>query len=195
MKKQSFRVAIFGSARIKKNDPVYKEVFSLARFLGERGIDVVTGGGAGLMEAANAGHKKGSLKTGAKSIGLNIKLPREQKPNKHLDIKKEYSKFTSRLQTFMELSDAVIVAPGGVGTLLEMMYSWQLVQVGHVAPKPIILMGNMWRGLLVWLEKEPLRKGFFEECDYEMLYWVHNCSEAIALIDTFRKREILLATK
>lgn len=184
LRPHAFRVAIFGSARIRKNDPVYRQVFTLAEMLGKRGIDVVTGGGPGLMNAANAGHRKSNKITGAQSIGLNIKLPREQKNNPHLDIKREYHVFTDRLERFMSLSDAVVVAPGGVGTLLEFFYAWQLVQVGHVKKKPIILMGDMWRDFLMWLEKEPLKNEFFSEEDFELLYWVRDAEEAFALIDT-----------
>lgn len=185
--KRYFRVAIFGSARIKKHDEEYKEVYKLAKILARKGIDVVTGGGPGLMEAASAGHKAGNKNSGAKTIGLNIKLPKEQKPNKHLDIKKEYSTFTSRLEKFMQLSDVVVVAHGGVGTLLELFYAWQLLQVGKIDKRPIILMGEMWRGLLLWLQKEPLKRKFFDEKDIEMLYLVNNYREAIALIDEAHK--------
>jgi len=110
------------------------------------------------MQAANAGHK--SVQSDTHSIGLNIKLPFEQEANKYLDIKKEFDRFSSRLDTFMSLSDAVIVAPGGIGTLLELFYSWQLVQVEHICETPIILYGNIWATLTNWLRTEVLAKGF-----------------------------------
>ncbi len=105
-----YRVVIFGSARIKEGDPLYDDVYFLSRELALLGIDIVTGGGPGLMQAASAGHK--SVKSNTLSIGLNIKLPRRQPTSKFLDIKKEFDRFSSRLDTFMSLSDAVIVAPG-----------------------------------------------------------------------------------
>ena len=125
---EHFRVTIFGSARLKSDDPRYKQIQSLAKMVAKEGFDVVTGGGAGIMEAANKGHKEG--RKGNKDIhsfGLNIKLPMEQVANKHLDIKKDFERFSNRLDYFMYLSNIVVVAPGGIGTLLELYYTWQLV--------------------------------------------------------------------
>jgi uncharacterized protein (TIGR00725 family) len=132
-----YRVAIFGSARIKEGDQKYNDVFNIAKGLAEGGMDVVTGGGPGIMQAANAGHKSASK--GTHSIGLNIKLPFEQDDNKFLDIKKDFDRFSNRLDAFMSLSDAVVVATGGIGTILELFYTWQLVQVQHLCETPIIL--------------------------------------------------------
>jgi uncharacterized protein (TIGR00730 family) len=182
-----FRVAIFGSSRIKKDDPIYRQVKTLGRLLGERGVDIVTGGGPGLMKAANAGHQRGSRKTGAYSIGLNIKIPREQKYNKHLDVKKEFAIFSKRLDEFMNLSNAIVVAPGGVGTLLEFFYAWQLVQVEHICNTPIILMGNMWSGLLEWLEKQPMKRKYFTSSDVSSIFLADNCSEVMAIINKAQK--------
>ena len=136
-----YRVAIFGSARTKEGDPKYQEVFEISKGLAAAGFDIVTGGGPGIMLAANAEHQ--SVPSDGHSIGLNIKLPFEQEANKFLDIKKGFDRFSGRLDTFMALSDAVIVAPGGIGTLLELFYSWQLIQVQHVCETPIILYGKM----------------------------------------------------
>ncbi len=178
-----FRVAIFGSSRIKKNDAVYREVYKLAKMLGERGLDVVTGGGPGLMTAANAGHKKGSIGTKAKSFGLGIKLPKVQKFNTNLDRKEEFTRFSSRLDKFMLLSNAVVVAPGGVGTMLEFFYTWQLVQVKHICSIPIILMGKQWIELIKWLEKYPLKKKYFDKHDLDLLFLADNSKEVMKVID------------
>lgn len=178
-----FRIAIFGSARIKKDDRVYRNVHALAKRLGERGIDVITGGGPGLMEAANSGHKEGSKKTKAHSIGLGIKLPMEQKFNHSLDYQETFMRFTGRLDQFMLLSNAVVVAPGGIGTLLEFLYTWQLVQVKHVCHIPIILMGDMWPELIKWLEKWPLKHNYFSKEDLHMLFLADNYKEAFKVID------------
>ena len=151
----NFKVTIFGSARIKKGTLVYSQVRTLARMLGERGFDVITGGGPGLMKAASEGHRKGSKKTGAYSIGVGIRLPHEQKFNRHLDIKKEFKRFSRRLDYFMSLSNAVVIAPGGIGTLLELFYTWQLSQVKQICNIPIILLGKQWPLLIKWLEKYP----------------------------------------
>ena len=143
--KGRFRVAIFGSARVKKHDNAYKRVKKLAYELGERGIDVVTGGGPGLMQAANEGHKLGTNKTksGALSIGIGIKLPWEQKFNKSVEYKEKFNIFSKRLDEFMLVSNVVIVEPGGLGTLLELFYAWQLIQVHHICHMPIILIGDI----------------------------------------------------
>lgn len=191
LKHSKFRVSIFGSARIKKNSKAYKEIYNLGRMLGERGIDVVTGGGPGLMAAASLGHKVGRKNTTAHSIGLGIKLPHEQRFNSGLTLKKEFTRFSRRLDNFMLLSNAVVVAPGGVGTLLEFFYTWQLVQVEHISNIPIILLGDMWKGLVSWLKKEPLNKKYFDTRDINMIFVARNCKDAIKMIDkaheTFKK--------
>jgi len=187
---RNFKVTIFGSARIKKGTLVYSQVRTLARMLGERGFDVITGGGPGLMKAANEGHRKGSEKTGAHSIGVGIKLPQEQKFNKHLDIKKEFKRFSRRLDYFMSLSNAVVVAPGGIGTLLELFYTWQLSQVQQMNNVPIILLGKQWPPLIKWFEKYPLKSRYFEKKDINLLFLAKDCNEAVKMIDnTYKKYE------
>jgi len=181
--KMHFKVSIFGSARVGNKDSNYKEVYMLAKLLGENGIDVVTGGGPGLMEAANSGHKIGSKKTKAHSIGLGIKLPREQGFNKSLDYKETFMRFTSRLDKFMLLSNAVIVAPGGIGTLLELFYTWQLVQVKHVCHIPIILLGKQWKPFVRWLRQWPLKYEYFTKEDLDLLYIANNYKEAVEIVE------------
>jgi len=178
-----FRVAIFGSARIKRGQPRYNEIYTLAKMLGERGIGIVTGGGPGLMEAANYGHVKGRKDKKSHSIGLGIKLPREQDFNPHLDVKKEFKRFSNRLDKFMLLSNAVVVAPGGVGTLLEFFYTWQVSQVKQICNIPIILLGKQWGGLIEWLKKAPLKNKFLEKKDLDLLFLAKNCGEVIEIID------------
>lgn len=165
-----YRVTIFGSARIKPGDREYDDVFEIARGLAGLGYDVVTGGGPGLMQAANAGSK--SVADGGLSIGLNIRLPHEQVGNPYLDIKREFDRFSGRLDTFMSLSDAIVVAPGGIGTLLELFYAWQLVQVGHVCRIPIILYGSLWRQLLRFMNDEILARGLVDAADLEGVFHV-----------------------
>ena len=175
-----YRVAIFGSARIKQEDEEYKDIYFIAKELAEAGLDVVTGGGPGLMEAASAGHKSAGLDT--HSIGLNIKLPFEQEENSYLDIKKEFDRFSSRLDTFMSLSDAVIVATGGIGTLLELFYSWQLIQVRHICETPIILFGDMWGGLINWLTTEVITRGLFDIHDMDNILHIKSPEKVVRLI-------------
>ena len=175
-----YKVAVFGSARIQEGDRDYQDVFLIAKGLAEAGFDIVTGGGPGLMEAANSGSKAARSET--HSIGLNIKLPREQGPNAFLDIKQEFSIFSNRLDTFMALSDAVVVAPGGIGTLLELFYAWQLVQVEHICDTPIILYGEIWTNLLLWLETEVLARGLFNRHDMHMIFHVTDPDQLVELV-------------
>lgn len=185
MKKQAknhFRVAIFGSARIKKGNPEYKLVHTLAKMIGKGGMDIVTGGGPGLMDAASRGHHAGKKNHDVHTLGLTINLPREQKDSYHLDIKQDFDRFSGRLDKFMELSNVVVVAPGGVGTTLEFFYTWQLMQVEHICDTPLILMGEMWSSLLKWVEKYPLKRKLLDKKDLDSLFVVKNCSEAMSII-------------
>ena len=175
-----FRVSIFGSARIKANTNEYAQVYELAKKLAKNKTDVVTGGGPGLMEAANAGSKDGGSKT--KSFGLHIDLPFETAPNDHLDITYHHKKFSSRLDEFMRISHAVIVTPGGIGTILELLYTWQLIQVSHISQRPIILLGEMWSGLLDWMKTAPLKKHLIDESDFENVKIVQHVDEVVELL-------------
>lgn len=185
---ERFRVAIFGSARIRPNDPRYKQVYSLARRIAAAGFDIVTGGGPGIMEAANKGHRDGRRKgKDVHSFGLKIMISQEQIANKHLDIKKDFKRFSSRLDYFMSLSNVVVVAPGGVGTLLEFFYTWQLIQVKHICSIPVIFMGDMWPDLIKWIEKWPLKKRLLDRKDLNPLFLAKHCSEAMRVIKTAHK--------
>jgi hypothetical protein len=175
-----FRVSIFGSARIKPNTEEYMEVYDLAKKLSKNNADIVTGGGPGLMEAANAGAKDGSSKS--KSFGLHVDLPFETTPNEHLDITYHHKRFSSRLDEFMRISHAVIVTPGGIGTILELLYTWQLIQVSHISERPIILVGKMWTGLLEWMKSEPLNKQLIDKSDFNNIKIVQNVDEVIILL-------------
>ena len=181
--KKHFRVAIFGSARIKRNDKNYKTIYKLAKLIGSLNIDIVTGGGPGIMEAANKGHEAGNKDHNSYSLGLLIKLPKEQRANKHLDIKKEFSNFTASLDQFMLLSNVVVVAPaGGIGTLLELIYTWQLAQVRYIDDMPIILMGDIWLELIVWVKKWLLENKFIDRKDLDFIFTAKNYEEAFEII-------------
>jgi|TARA_B100001971_G_scaffold213692_1_gene247828 hypothetical protein len=183
--KKHFRVTIFGSARIKKGDTRFNQVKSLAKMLGEKGIDIVTGGGPGLMQAASIGHNLGMKisKKESHSIGLLIKLPREQKTAEFLNIKKEFSKFSNRLDDFMELSNVFVVAPGGIGTTLELFYTLQLIQVKQTCNVPVILLGNMWAPLIKWLEKYPIKNKLMNKEDLNSVFLAKNSEEAMKMIN------------
>lgn len=183
LKKRRFRVTIFGSARTRKGTDDYKQVYTLGKLLGERGIDLITGGGPGTMEASSRGHRDGRKNEKTKTIGLGIKLPNEQKFNKSIDISKEFKRFSNRLDHFMLLSNAIVITPGGVGTLLEFFYSWQLMQVNQICHIPIILLGKQWPSLIKWLEKKVLTRKMFDKKDIHLLFLAKDCKEAIKVID------------
>jgi uncharacterized protein (TIGR00730 family) len=181
-----YRVSIFGSARLKPDTKEYSQIYQLAKKLAKNNVDIVTGGGPGLMEAANAGAKDGSSES--KSFGLHVDLPFETSPNGHLDVTYHHKKFSSRLDEFMRISNAVIVAPGGIGTVLELMYTWQLIQVGHITARPIILIGTMWPGLLEWMKSEVLKKKLISNSDFDNILIVEHTEEAFDLLKPHVKK-------
>jgi uncharacterized protein (TIGR00730 family) len=180
-----YRVCIFGSARIRSESPAYIQVIELAEKLASHGIDILTGGGPGLMEAANLGAKRGfeKIEKKGKSFGLSIELPFEPRPNRHLDIKRHHHKFSSRLDDFMRLSHAVVVTPGGIGTLLELFFCWQLIQVNHAPSRPIVLLGKeYWQGIYDWLLAVPLNRGLISAPDFAPLKLTDTVDEAADLV-------------
>jgi len=188
--KEHFRVAIFGSARIKRNDKNYQMIYDLSKKIGAENIDIVTGGGPGIMEAANKGHRAGSTGT-SHSFGLLIQLPKEQRTNNSLDIKRNFSKFTSRLDSFADLSNVFIVAPGGIGTTLELFYIWQLTQVKKLREEvPIILIGPMWSDLIKWVKKWQLKRRFIDRKDLDGIFFAKTPEEAMKIINKAHKLNI-----
>lgn len=185
-----FRVCIFGSARIGPKDQTYRLVEQLSFELAKRGIDVVTGGGPGLMEAANKGAQRGRAAGHSKSrsIGVTIDLPFDEPVNQHMDIKRMHRRFSSRLDDFMRVSHVVVVTAGGIGTLLELYYTWQLLQVGHVEKRPVLLVGRkMWGGLLDWMKKEQLSRGLISERDLKMVQSVDKVGEILKVVEATRR--------
>lgn len=177
-----FRVAIFGSARIKPEDKTYQEVAELARKLAINWYDIVTGGGPGAMEAASYGHQLATNADESQTIGINIELPFEQKPNKYLDFTETTSTFSARLDTFMLLSHMFIVTPGGIGTLLELFYTWQLMQVGHICRTPIILWGSQYKTLQDYINNEIVGRGFMSEHDAELAIQTESLEKTMELV-------------
>lgn len=183
METDFYRVCIFGSARIGPKSPIYAQVEELAAALAKEGVDIVTGGGPGLMEAANKGAKAAAV--GARSIGLPIDLPFENDANSHLDVKSQHRRFSSRLDEFMRLSHAVVVVPGGIGTLLELLYTWQLLQVEHIKPRPFLLLAHddIWTTFMEWLKKWPLQQQLMSQADFDRVHVVRSVSEVVKILE------------
>jgi uncharacterized protein (TIGR00730 family) len=150
---KAFRVAIFGSARTCPGLHVYEDVKELARQLATRGCDIVTGGGPGLMQAANEGENLGDPDNRTRSIGIRVHLPFEQGENPFVEKVYTHRTFYSRLAQFVRMSSAFVIVDGGIGTTLEAMMVWQLLQVKHVDGVPFVLVGPMWQELVGWARR------------------------------------------
>src|SRR5215472_16454881 len=147
---ERYRVTIFGSARARPGTFVYDEVKRVAAALAGMGCDIITGGGPGLMQAANQGAAAANAAERNRSVGIRVELPFEQEVNPFVELAFEHKTFFSRLHHFVLTSDAFVVTPGGIGTVLETMMIWQLLQVKHLDRTPLILVGKMWPGLVEW---------------------------------------------
>jgi uncharacterized protein (TIGR00730 family) len=159
-KRDRYRVTIFGSARTQPGHPVYEEVKCMSRALSAMGCDIVTGGGPGLMQAANEGAQEADAEDRIRSIGIRVDLPFEQGANPFVEEVYQHQSFFTRLHQFVLMSDAYIVAPGGIGTLLESTMIWQLLQVRHLHDTPLIFTGPMWKGLVEWANAQMLAPDF-----------------------------------
>jgi predicted Rossmann-fold nucleotide-binding protein len=146
--------------------------------------DIVTGGGPGLMQAANEGARAAQQGQGPQSIGIRVHLPFEQQVNPFVEQAFEHGTFFTRLHQFVLMSDAYIVAPGGLGTVLESMMIWQLLQVRHLHDTPLVFAGPMWSGLVEWASTQMLRPGFelASPQDMHIPSCVDNAAEAVAVI-------------
>ena len=183
-----YRVTIFGSARAKPGTVAYEETKRAAKMLAEMGCDIITGGGPGLMQAANAGV---DLAGEAKSMGIRVDLPFEQDVNPFVELAFEHKTFFTRLHHFVLASDAFIVAPGGIGTVLETMMIWQLLQVHHLERTPLIMVGKMWPGLIEWVRDAMLsfETPLINSEDVDIPVCVANADEAVAIIRDHRKAQ------
>lgn len=182
--RQNYRVTIFGSARIKPGTPAYEGVKKLAAELTGMGCDILSGGGPGLMQAANEGAHSVDPNGLRRSIGINIELPFEQQVNPFVTQAFTHRTFFSRLHHFMIASDTFIVTPGGIGSLLELALAWQLLQVRHLYNTPLILVGKMWRGLVDWARENMLVEGneLASRPDFEIPRCVDTIEEALAIV-------------
>jgi len=178
-----FRATIFGSARLKREDALYASVRETAAALAKLGCDIVTGGGPGLMAAANEGAKAGDPSGRIRSIGLTIELPNlEEGPNPYLDRITAHRTFFSRLHHFVRMSQAFLVFPGGIGTALESFMTWQLVQVGMLRERPVVFVGAHWRGLLEWMRQAMLEGGYVAARDFDLVRQVDDPHEAVTIV-------------
>jgi len=172
-------VSIFGSARTKPDDPVYKKAEQIAALFAKSNFAVITGGGGGIMEAAN----KGAAMAGGTSIGLNIVLPFEQEPNKYSNLNLEFNYFFIRKVMFIKYAFAYIIMPGGFGTLDELFEAATLVQTRRIKPFPIILVGSdYWSGLKDWIKSRLSEKKRISPEDFDILKVVDEPEEVVNIV-------------
>lgn len=178
-------VSFFGSARTKVDSKEYKTTEILAKTLVENGFNIISGGGPGIMEAAN----KGASEAGGKSVGLHIHLPNEQKPNEYANIKLAFKYFFIRKVMFVKYAVAYIIMPGGFGTLDELFEALTLIQTKRIKSFPVILIGSdYWKGLIHWIKNTLLKEGAISENDMDIFQVVDDPKEAVNII----KRTILI---
>ena len=175
-------VTVFGSSRIKRKDKVYKLAERTAYLLSQAGYAVITGAGSGLMEALNKGAKKGK----GKSVGLNIQLPTEQKPNPYIELLLEFRYFFCRKVMFMKYAKAFVIMPGGYGTLDEFFEALNLIQTKRIVKFPVILVGSAyWKGLIDWLKNTALEKNCISKKDLDIFKIVDKPKEVVSAIKKF----------
>ncbi len=172
-------VCIFGSSKAKRGNKFYKLAEKTTGLLAKKGYTIITGAGAGIMEAAN----KGAKKAGGESIGLNILIPVRQKPNRYLTKVMEFRYFFCRKVMFAKYSKAFIVFPGGFGTLDEFSEAITLIQTGRIEPFPVILVGrSYWKGLLDWMNATLLKQGAIEKKDLKIFKIADTPEEIVSIL-------------
>ena len=178
-------VTIWGSARIKPGDEWYEKAVITAELLAKKGYAIITGGGPGIMEAAN----KGAILGNGESIGLNIELPQEQKPNPYIKTLISFRYFFTRKVMFVKYTKGFIIFPGGFGTLDEFTEAITLIQTKRIHKFPVILMGTeYWKGLIEWMEKTILKRGYIDKEDLHIFKLTDSPEEAVSAIIKFYKK-------
>jgi uncharacterized protein (TIGR00730 family) len=179
-------VTMFGSARIPEGHPNYAQARAAGRAFGRRGWAVITGGGPGLMEAANRGAREG----GGLSVGFNIELPHEQAPNPYLDVSYTFEHFYARKVCFVKPAEGFVVFPGGFGTLDELYEALTLIQTGKVMHFPIVLFDREhWAEMLEWVRDELLHERLISPGDVDLLYLTDDVDEAVTIVlDCYARR-------
>ena len=172
-------VSIFGSARMAQDNPYYAHAIEIAGKLAENGFAVITGGGGGIMEAAN----KGAAAKNGKSVGMNIILPMEQEPNPYANIRLQFNYFFVRKVMFVKYASAYIIMPGGLGTLDELFEALTLIQTNRVKPYPVILFGaEYWAGLIDWIRKQLLGNGLISPQDLDIIHITDSPEEVLTIV-------------
>jgi hypothetical protein len=178
-------VAFYGSAQLRPDNELYHQTEEIARRLGELGFSIVTGGGPGVMEAAN----KGARDAGVTSVGLNIELPEEQACNVYANRAITFHHFFVRKVMLVKYATAFIIMPGGLGTLDELTEVLDLIQARKIKPFPVILFGGeYWKGFLDWLRNTVLAKGFISEADFHILRVCDHPDEVIDIVQSWYKK-------
>lgn len=184
LEKTKNAVTVWGSARTKENDAWYKKAVDAGRLLVENGYSVITGGGPGIMEAAN----RGAAMAGGDSIGLNIELPHEQNPNPYIKTLISFRYFFTRKVMFVKYTKGFIIFPGGFGTLDEFAETMTLIQTERIHRFPIVLVGKAyWKGLVDWLEQNLLQREYIDEKDLSLFKIVEEPEDAVKVIKDFYK--------
>ena len=177
---------VFGSARIRESHPMYALARETGRLLAEKGFAVVTGGGPGIMEAAN----RGAREAGGLSVGFPIKLPRAELENQYLDISYLFEHFYARKTMLVKAAEGFILFPGGFGTLDELFESLVLIQTGEVLHFPAILMGqSYWEGMLAWIRRHPLAEEMISPEDLDLLFVTNDPAVAVeTIVDCYERK-------
>ncbi|MBA2358290.1 MAG: TIGR00730 family Rossman fold protein [Actinobacteria bacterium] len=178
-------VAIFGSARIGSDDPVYAQAREAGRRFAAAGFAVVTGGGPGVMEAANRGAREG----GGLSVGFNIELPHEQAGNPYVDVSLTFRHFYSRKTMLVKAAEGFMLFPGGFGTLDELFEALTLIQTGKVSHFPVVLVGSdFWQGMLDWIHAKPLGRGMIAPEDEHLLFVTDDLDAGVeTIVECYRR--------
>ncbi len=185
-------VTIYGSARIRPEDPLYATTEEIARRLGKLGFSIITGGGPGVMEAAN----KGALSAGVTSVGLNIDLPEEQTVNQYTTLSIEFNHFFVRKVMLAKYATAFIIMPGGLGTLDEVTEILCLIQTHKMRPFPVILFDSAyWTGLIDWMRHHTLAKGYIGDEDLSLLVICDSVDEVVEAVHEWYDRQELVARR
>jgi len=175
-------VTVFGSARVKETDPHYQLAREIGSKLAEEGITILTGGGPGIMEAAN----RGAFEVGGQSVGLNIELPFEQQPNPYVRKSITFDYFFVRKVMLVKYANAFVILPGGFGTMDELFEAITLIQTGKILPFPTILVDSgYWGGLVDWIKARMLESGYISESDMSYLHVVDTADEVVETIKRF----------